>query len=63
MVAAPNYTTSQDRQKSSQIDSIIIAYYLHKHKVDTINNIKSSFFVDVANAIGEKITRNGAKPK
>jgi len=65
MVAAPNRTTSQDRQKSSQFDSIRVAYYMnkHRHKVDTIKHIEPSLFVGLANFMGEKITRNGANPK
>jgi len=65
MVAAPNYTTSQDRQKSSQIDSIVVANYKNKYKYksDTIRHIEPSLFVGLANFMGEKITRNGAKPK
>lgn len=65
MVAAPNYTTSQDRQKSSQFDSIIVAYYKNKYKYkpDTSKHIEPSLFVGLANFMGEKITRNGAKPK
>jgi competence protein ComGC len=64
MVAAPNRTTSQSiAQKPSQNDSTLVIVDYESVKRDTLPHNERSALAKVINAIGEKITGNGAKPK
>ncbi len=65
MVAAPNYTTSQNiGQKPRQNDSLIVAAKSEQRVMcDTLSMVEPTIITTIANMAGGVLTGNGWKPK